>query len=90
MVEARENHVELLLENSVTYFVGGAFEKLPYAVFGRLQVKLQSKNSLTYGKRLSLGNFALRERHCLARQIECVAMPVKWRKAIGYAIKERM
>jgi hypothetical protein len=90
VVEARENHVELLLENSVTYFVGGAFEKLPYAVFGRLQVKLQSENVLTHGKRLNFGNSAAGERRCSTRQVECFAVPVKWCKGLGQAVREGM
>ena len=53
-------------------------------------MKLQSKNALTYGKSLSRCNFALGEQPCLLREIERLAMPMKWRKAVGQAIEERM
>ena len=67
----------------MTDFVGSTFEERPHTFLGRLHVKLQSKNVLTYCKRLSLRDFAVGEQRCLVRQIECFAMPVKWRKAIG-------
>jgi hypothetical protein len=90
MVEAREKRVGLLLETSVTYFVGGAFEKRPHAFFGGLQVKLQSENILTHGKCLRLGELAAGEQGCPARQVECLAVPVKWCKGLGQAVKEGM
>ena len=90
LVEAGENRAGLLLESSMTDFVGSAFQQRPHTFLGRLHMKLQSKNALTYRKSLGLCNFAPGERLCPVRQIECLAMPVKWRKATRQALEERM
>src|SRR6516225_2865911 len=82
-VKAGENCARLLLENSKTYFVCSSFEKRVHTFFGCLHVKLESENVLTHGKRLLLGNFAAGEQRCFARQVECLAMPVKWSKGLG-------
>jgi hypothetical protein len=66
--------------------MGSTFQQSAHAVLSRLHVKLQCKNALAYRKRLSLSYFALGAQHCPARQIECLAVPVKWRKVIGDAI----
>ena len=63
LIEVGENSAGLLLERAVANFAGSTIKQRPHAVLGRLHVKLQSKNSLTYRKRLSLGNFALGEQH---------------------------
>jgi hypothetical protein len=83
LVEAGEDSAGLLLESSVTDFVGSTFQERTYTFLGRLHMKLQAKNTLTYRKRLRLGNFALGKQFRLVRQLECLAMPVKWRKAVG-------
>ena len=82
MIEAAENFGGLLLEHSMTDFVGSTFEERMHAFLGRLHVKLQSKNALTYCKSLGLCYFAAGEQLCRVRQIECLAMSVKWRKPI--------
>ena len=83
MIEAGEDRVRLLLENSMTDFAGSTFQQCAHTFLGRLHMKLQGKNALANCKSLRLCNFTLGEQLCAVRQIECLAMPVKWSKAIG-------
>src|SRR5207249_7482130 len=78
LIEVRENSGGLLLESSMADFVSSTFEERPHAVLGRLHMKLQSKNAPTYCKGLGLCDLAAGEQRCPARQIVCLAMPMKW------------
>jgi hypothetical protein len=83
LVQAGKNLPGLLLENSVTDIVGSTFQERTHAFLGRLHMKLESEHALTHCKSLRLRYLALDEQRCIARQVECLAMPVEWCKAIG-------